>query len=175
MSNLFKEILNNLPQKEKNFDRLSAGIAAKLRVILNEKGILQKEFAERLEKKESEISKWLSGDHNFTLKSVARIEAELDTQLLYTEFDLEDIKAKLDKGQRYVALYENLKDDVFRDTFKCIISIVGNNEQMKKHMQWTKYKIFSVGDFCDYKRSNLVANYQPGEEKFFEPLKELIE
>jgi transcriptional regulator with XRE-family HTH domain len=42
----------------------------------------QKELAKALGKNESEISKWMSGSHNFTLKTVARIEEILGDKLL---------------------------------------------------------------------------------------------
>ena len=51
--------------------------------ILKEKGLSQKELAARLEKSPSEISKWLSGNHNLTLRSIAKLEAELGTDLIY--------------------------------------------------------------------------------------------
>lgn len=51
--------------------------------ILKEKGITQKELAARLDKSPSEISKWLSGNHNLTLRSIAKLEAELGADLIY--------------------------------------------------------------------------------------------
>ncbi len=82
-NNIFFEILKNIPQKLRNFTHLSMGIAADIDDILKEKNMSQKMFADLMEKKESEISKWLSGGHNFTIKSIANIEAKLDTQILY--------------------------------------------------------------------------------------------
>jgi len=35
-----------------------------------------------MEKIPSEISKWLDGDHNLTLRSIAKLEAELGVELL---------------------------------------------------------------------------------------------
>jgi transcriptional regulator with XRE-family HTH domain len=39
-------------------------------------------LAQKLGKTESEVSKWLSGTHNLTLKSIAKIEIALDANLL---------------------------------------------------------------------------------------------
>lgn len=33
----------------------------------------QKEFAKKMNKTEAEVSRWLSGTHNFTLKTIAKI------------------------------------------------------------------------------------------------------
>jgi transcriptional regulator with XRE-family HTH domain len=82
-SNIFFEILKNIPQKVRNFTRLSMGIAADIDDILKQKKMSQKMFADLMEKKESEISKWLSGSHNFTIKSIAKIEEKLNTQILF--------------------------------------------------------------------------------------------
>ncbi|MBK8153775.1 MAG: hypothetical protein IPK61_12500 [Saprospiraceae bacterium] len=35
-----------------------------------------------MDKKPSEISKWLSGEHNFTLRSLAKLSAELGEPLM---------------------------------------------------------------------------------------------
>ena len=43
--------------------------------LLIENRLEQKGLAEKLGKSEAEISKWLSGTHNFTLRSIAKIEA----------------------------------------------------------------------------------------------------
>lgn len=42
----------------------------------------QRDLAEKLEKKESEVSKWLSPGHNFTLKTIARLETALGSPVL---------------------------------------------------------------------------------------------
>ena len=52
-------------------------VVDRIHEILNDQGISQKELALRLGKKESEISKWLSGEHNMTVKSLLKIEAVL--------------------------------------------------------------------------------------------------
>ncbi len=42
------------------------GIAVKIAKALERKGMTQKELAEKLGKRPSEISEWLTGNHNFT-------------------------------------------------------------------------------------------------------------
>ena len=46
------------------------------------KGLTQKEFARLLGKRESEISKWMTGRHNFTTQTIARIESVLGNKVL---------------------------------------------------------------------------------------------
>lgn len=75
-------LLKSTPKDVEIFVDLYADILVRINSILREKGITQKELAERLDKKPSEISKWLSGEHNFTLKSLAKLSAELGEPLL---------------------------------------------------------------------------------------------
>lgn len=85
----FLEQLKRVPKAVKSFNRLSMGLAASIEDAFKAKGLNQKKFAELCGKRESEISKWLSGRHNFTIKSVALIESKLDMCVLYTRNDLD--------------------------------------------------------------------------------------
>jgi len=57
-------------------------LSKRIQFLLDKKSMDQKELAKALGKNESEISKWMSGSHNFTLKTVARIEEILGDKLL---------------------------------------------------------------------------------------------
>lgn len=57
-------------------------ICSRIRLIAYVKDIKQKEIAEMLGKKPSEISKWLSGDHNLTLKSLIMLEVALEEDII---------------------------------------------------------------------------------------------
>ncbi len=85
----FLEQLKRVPKAVKSFNRLSMGLAASIEDAFKAKGLNQKKFAELCGKRESEISKWLSGRHNFTIRSIALIESQLDTRILYTCNDLD--------------------------------------------------------------------------------------
>jgi transcriptional regulator with XRE-family HTH domain len=60
----------------------SFDIVDRIHVILAKQGREQKDLAKDLGKKESEISKWMSGTHNFTIKTLAKIEAVLDEPII---------------------------------------------------------------------------------------------
>tara|TARA_R110000868_G_C10941816_1_gene767143 strand:+ start:1123 stop:1491 length:369 start_codon:yes stop_codon:yes gene_type:complete len=61
-------------------------IANKIARILKEKGIGKSEFAKKMGKNSpSEVSKWLSGTHNFTVKTIAKIEHTLGVDLIHVE------------------------------------------------------------------------------------------
>ena len=57
-------------------------LAIKIADAIAQSGFTQKEFAERLNKKPSEISKWLSGTHNFTIDTLYDISRELGITLI---------------------------------------------------------------------------------------------
>lgn len=61
---------------------LSFRIVDRIHEILEEKGLKQKDLAERLGKSEAEISKWMRGTHNFTIDTLSSIELALDAPIL---------------------------------------------------------------------------------------------
>lgn len=79
---LFRDCLAAVPAEQKAAFDLSFGIAEKLSEVLKEKGLSQKDLAKMLNKRDSEISKWLTGRHNFTTQTIARIQAALGCNLV---------------------------------------------------------------------------------------------
>ena len=43
---------------------------------------IKKDFANKMHKRESEISKWMTGRHNFTMQTIAKIETALGCKLI---------------------------------------------------------------------------------------------
>lgn len=79
---LFSECLANVPKDISIEIDLSFDIAARIEALLVQKGISQKDFALMLGKRESEISKWLKGSHNFTLRTIAKISSALNESII---------------------------------------------------------------------------------------------
>lgn len=79
---LFRECLAEIPQEQVEAFELSFAVAERLDAILAETGISQHELASRLGKRDSEVSKWLTGRHNFTLWTIAKIEHALKRKLI---------------------------------------------------------------------------------------------
>lgn len=82
-SRIAKKILDETPAEVRIFVRKYGDIVVRVHQLLREKGWTQKDLAGKLEKTPSEVSKWLSGDHNFTLRSLAKLEAELGAEIIY--------------------------------------------------------------------------------------------
>lgn len=56
----------------------SDAIAQKIINRLSELGLSQKDFAKEVGKTEDEVSNWLSGTHNFTLRTLSKISKVLN-------------------------------------------------------------------------------------------------
>jgi transcriptional regulator with XRE-family HTH domain len=69
------------------FVRKNLAISEQVEALRKEKGWTQKELAKKLGKTESEVSRLLSGLHNLTLKSIAKLEAELGGDIIITPLE----------------------------------------------------------------------------------------
>ena len=79
---LFRQSLSAVSSENRAEFDLSYAIAERLDAILKEKGITQHKLALRLKKRDSEVSKWLTGRHNFTTNTIARIELAIGEKLI---------------------------------------------------------------------------------------------
>lgn len=70
----------------------SLAIAKQINIILFKLGKNQAFLASELDKKESEVSKWLRGTHNFTLKTISKIEAVLGESIIICPKDVNHIE-----------------------------------------------------------------------------------
>lgn len=66
------------------FVECSFEIADQIREILRTQGKNQRDLAEMLDKKEPEISRMLSGMHNFTIRTITRLQVALGASIIVT-------------------------------------------------------------------------------------------
>ena len=69
------------PEVRRRID-LSFLIVDRIHTVLEQRGLRQKDLASMLDKKESEISKWMRGTHNFTIETISQIEKVLGEPIL---------------------------------------------------------------------------------------------
>lgn len=81
-SQIVKNMLNDMPEDIKLFSRIYADLITRIGQALNEQHLTKSDLAHKLDKRPSEISKWLNGDHNFTLKSLCKLQVELGISLI---------------------------------------------------------------------------------------------
>ena len=67
------ELFEQIPKEQREETRLSFAISNRLDALMREKGMTKKQLADALGKRPSEITRWLSGEHNFTIATLARL------------------------------------------------------------------------------------------------------
>jgi len=80
-------IKNRTRPEQRIFVQKNLSISHQVSMLLEHHGWTQKEFATRLGKEPSEISKWLSGLHNLTLQSISKMEAVLENDVILTPLE----------------------------------------------------------------------------------------
>lgn len=75
---------NPNPEIEKFIEK-NLAIAEKVNQELRNRSWSQARFAKEIGKKPSEVSKWLSGMHNLTMKSIIKMELALGIELMHIE------------------------------------------------------------------------------------------
>ena len=104
-SKIAQRILAETPEETKIFARLYADIVVRVQQLLKEKGFSQKDLADKLEKRPSEINKWLVGEHNFTLRSLAKLEAELGDTIINVPH--RKAVSVTEGNKTYITVYKN--------------------------------------------------------------------
>lgn len=79
---LFREAVANVPEDVRLETDWSFAISDKIADALEKKGMTQKMFAKQIGKTETEVSRWLSGTHNFTLRTIAKISSVLGMNII---------------------------------------------------------------------------------------------
>ncbi|MBR1627607.1 MAG: helix-turn-helix transcriptional regulator [Bacteroidales bacterium] len=82
IENTYKKIVDSVPDSINQEVEWEIAVSNKIAVLMQSKGLSKKEFAEQMGKNPSEITKWLSGQHNFTLRTIAEISAFFKSPML---------------------------------------------------------------------------------------------
>lgn len=70
-----RELLGEISPADRAQTRLSFEISNRLYALMQEKGITKKQLADAIGKRPSEITRWLSGEHNFTIATLGMLSA----------------------------------------------------------------------------------------------------
>lgn len=88
MTTSFQQMVSRVPKDVMTEVDLSFAIADEINKFMLEKGLTKKQFADALGKKPSEVTKWLSGQHNFTIKTLAMLSSFFGKSLIVTPKNL---------------------------------------------------------------------------------------
>lgn len=80
-----QEIFDEIPLENREESRLSFAISDRLYELMREKGLNKKQFAESLGKRPNEITRWLSGEHNFTIATIAMLSVFFGKPIISVE------------------------------------------------------------------------------------------
>lgn len=70
-----EEMLGPIPEAVKAEVDLSFEISDRIGLLMRERGLTKKQFADALGRRPSEVTKWLSGQHNFTIATLAMLSS----------------------------------------------------------------------------------------------------
>lgn len=124
-----QRILDRTPADVKIFVRLYADLVVRINAVMREQGLSQNQLASRMDKKPSEISKWLNGNHNLTLKSIAKLQAELGEVLIEVPETKAPAYFKGEEVLRYGALKRNSEATPFQMAFSKAFTKVSSNQE----------------------------------------------
>lgn len=86
-NSLFDQCVANVAPEVMKEVSLNVDIANRIYDLLKEKKMTQREFAALMGKRESEISRWLTGSHGFTTTTLAKIAAVLGEPIVMVKKD----------------------------------------------------------------------------------------
>lgn len=86
-NSLFDQCVANVAPEVMKEVSLNVDIANRIYELLKEKKMTQREFAALMGKRESEISRWLTGSHGFTTTTLAKIAAVLGEPIVMVKKD----------------------------------------------------------------------------------------
>lgn len=69
------ELIGPIPEKLQRETDLSFAISDRIYALMQEHGLSKKQFADSLGKRPCEITKWLSGQHNFTIATLGMLSS----------------------------------------------------------------------------------------------------
>lgn len=81
-SPIIQEAYDQIPDLDWATDLLTEGIASRIEAIMKKKGINKKELAALTHRRPSDVTRWLSGGHNFTCRTIALIEHALGVTII---------------------------------------------------------------------------------------------
>ncbi len=70
-----EEMLGPIPAELMAEVDLSFAISDRIYALMSERGLSKRQFADALGRRPSEITKWLSGQHNFTIATIAKLSS----------------------------------------------------------------------------------------------------
>lgn len=78
----YKAMVASVPLDIKEESDLSFKISNRIEELMQSRNLTRKQFAEALGKRPCEVTKWLSGQHNFTVSTIAMLSAFFEQPII---------------------------------------------------------------------------------------------
>jgi transcriptional regulator with XRE-family HTH domain len=90
---LLQELLDEVTPLEMEQTNVKMQLAANIEDLIRSKGWSKTKFASEMNKSQPEISKWLSGAHNFTVETLVQISQVLGVEIaaLFAQKQIKDV------------------------------------------------------------------------------------
>ena len=82
MKTPFRQMLASVPADVQQEVDLEVAISNRINELMEKRGLSKLEFAQALGKRPSEVTKWLSGQHNFTIRTLSLLTAYFGEPLI---------------------------------------------------------------------------------------------
>jgi transcriptional regulator with XRE-family HTH domain len=102
-------------------------IVEQIDIILRKKGMNQKQFADLMGKSEAEISKWMSGMHNFTQLTLAKIRAKLGEPITICPKDVKYYYTVIIANNQDTAILDT--QQIYHNAKKSLTKLLDSNEE----------------------------------------------
>ena len=99
---------------------LNLEIAIRINSILESKGLKPVDLANKLNKSQSEISKWLTGTHTFTTKTLAKISLALEEEIIFTKPKTKNVYFSVFVNETKVDDTEYQNSDIYTSSLDAI-------------------------------------------------------
>lgn len=121
-NSLFDQCVANVAPEVMEEVSLNVDIANRIYDLLKEKKMTQREFAALMGKRESEISRWLTGSHGFTTTTLAKISAVLGEPIVMVKKDPQ-VQYVFVPIQNYITLSERFGGTyVNKENSECLMA-----------------------------------------------------
>lgn len=170
--NRYREMVAQVPQPIKDEIDLSFAISNRIDTLMKERGLSKKQFADALGKRPGEVTRWLSGQHNFTISTLAMLllfRQIYNLRVIMANESLSAAKAaKNDEFytqyydiEREISAYLEYNPDVFRG--KTVLLPCDDPE-------WSNFTLYFAQHFQTLGLKKLIStSYAPESKKYKTP------
>lgn len=110
MSNYLEDLYKKIsPERKRRFEYADR-ISEYLRSKLDQRGLSQKEFAKKMEMSPSQLSRYMNGEANLNLETIAKLEIAIDDRIIMVKEPLSSVRQRVryketDSDKTYPEMY----------------------------------------------------------------------